>query len=220
MDCSLQGSSVYGILQARTLEWVTISSSRGSSRPRDGTWVSHIAGRCFTVWATREATQAWYLTTLWVLCVSYHFPRLWISSSQCLSVSSSWSNWLSSQCPNWLESWVPHQKLLIIRDTISRFIRKPQSLVVFPHFTLGAAGSRYHSSFAWSQFTVRILGGLLSWHPVLSLAPSSTLRIDGGVHSTFPWPGCSNISWYYWHGAAPVCLSCFVWIKVIANGNI
>ena len=35
MDCSLPGSCVHGILQARILEWVTISSSRGSSRPRD-----------------------------------------------------------------------------------------------------------------------------------------------------------------------------------------
>ena len=35
MDCILPGSTVYGILQARILEWVTISSSRGSSQPRD-----------------------------------------------------------------------------------------------------------------------------------------------------------------------------------------
>ena len=51
MDCSLQGSSVHGIFQARVLEWVAISFSRESSRLRDRTWVSHIAGRCFTVWA-------------------------------------------------------------------------------------------------------------------------------------------------------------------------
>ena len=53
-DCSPPGSSVHGILQARILEWVTIPFSRGSSRPRDQTWVSCITGRCFTVWATRE----------------------------------------------------------------------------------------------------------------------------------------------------------------------
>ena len=35
MDCSLPGSSVHDISQARILEWVAISSSRGSSRPRD-----------------------------------------------------------------------------------------------------------------------------------------------------------------------------------------
>ena len=54
MDCSLPGSSVHGIFQARILEWVAISFSRGSSRPRDWTRVSRIVGRRFTVWATRD----------------------------------------------------------------------------------------------------------------------------------------------------------------------
>ena len=54
MDCSPTGSSVHGILQARVLEWVAISFSRGSSRPRDRTCISHIVGRCFTIWATKE----------------------------------------------------------------------------------------------------------------------------------------------------------------------
>ena len=43
------------ILQARILEWVAISFSRGSSQPRDQNWVSRIAGGRFTIWATREA---------------------------------------------------------------------------------------------------------------------------------------------------------------------
>ena len=55
MDSSPPGSSVHGILYARILEWVAISFSRGSSWPRDWTRVSCIAGRCFTVWATRKA---------------------------------------------------------------------------------------------------------------------------------------------------------------------
>ena len=55
MDCSLPGSSVHGVLQARILEWVTMSFSRGSSWPRDWTQVTRIAGRLFTVWATWEA---------------------------------------------------------------------------------------------------------------------------------------------------------------------
>ena len=50
MDCSLPGSSVRGILQARILEWIAISFSRGSSWPRDWTQVSRIAGRHFTDW--------------------------------------------------------------------------------------------------------------------------------------------------------------------------
>ena len=57
MDCSPQGSSICGILQARILEWVSTPSSRGSSQPRDRTQVSRIAGRFFTVWATRGSPK-------------------------------------------------------------------------------------------------------------------------------------------------------------------
>ena len=57
LDYSLSGSSVHGILQAKILEWVSISFSRGSFWPRDRTWVSHFAGRLFTVWATREEAK-------------------------------------------------------------------------------------------------------------------------------------------------------------------
>ena len=49
IDDSPPGSPVPGILQARILEWVAILSSRASSLPRDGTQVSRIAGRFFTV---------------------------------------------------------------------------------------------------------------------------------------------------------------------------
>ena len=49
IDGSSTGSSVPGILQARILEWVAILSSRGSSRPRDQTQVSYLAGRFFTI---------------------------------------------------------------------------------------------------------------------------------------------------------------------------
>ena len=55
MGYSLPGSSVHGTSQARVLEWVAISFSRGSSQPRDWTPVSCIADRHFTAWATREA---------------------------------------------------------------------------------------------------------------------------------------------------------------------
>ena len=52
MDCSLRG-----ILQARILEWVAIPFSRGSSWPSDWTQISHTAGRCVTIWATRKALK-------------------------------------------------------------------------------------------------------------------------------------------------------------------
>ena len=54
MDCSPPDSSVCGILQARILEWVAISFSRGSPWPKDQTQVSCIAGRFFITWAIPE----------------------------------------------------------------------------------------------------------------------------------------------------------------------
>ena len=51
--------TLHGILQAGILEWVAFPFSRGSSQPRDRTQVSHIAGRLFTSWATREAQEHW-----------------------------------------------------------------------------------------------------------------------------------------------------------------
>ena len=58
MDCSLPGSSVHRLFQARVLEWVAISFSRRSSWPRDWTRVSHIVGKCLTIWATREPPES------------------------------------------------------------------------------------------------------------------------------------------------------------------
>ena len=55
MGCSPPGSSIYGIFQARVLESVAISFSRGYSWPGNWTQVSRIVGRRFIVWATREA---------------------------------------------------------------------------------------------------------------------------------------------------------------------
>ena len=70
MDCSSLGSSLHGILQARILEWVAIPSIRGSSQPRDQTQVSHIVGRFFTVWATREAPKLNHTICI-ILCYSW-----------------------------------------------------------------------------------------------------------------------------------------------------
>ena len=74
VDCSLPGSSAHGIFQARILEWVAISFSRGSSPPRDQTQVSRTVGRYFTVWATREVT-----------------PKLWPESKKMIMCRGNWS---------------------------------------------------------------------------------------------------------------------------------
>ena len=68
-DCfwphGLAGCSVLGISQARILEWVAMSSFRGSSQPRDQTQVSHLAGGFFTIWVSREATYIDRKQTEW-----------------------------------------------------------------------------------------------------------------------------------------------------------
>ena len=58
MNCSLPGSSVHWISQARILEWVAISFSRGSSWPREWTHISCIGRRILERWATREAKRS------------------------------------------------------------------------------------------------------------------------------------------------------------------
>ena len=70
MDCSLPGFSVQGIFQAWVLEWIAIFFSWGSSRPRDRTQVSCIAGRCLTLWATRETPEPVQLSSIPSLQIS------------------------------------------------------------------------------------------------------------------------------------------------------
>ena len=67
VNCSPPGSSVHGISQARILEWVAISSSKGSSRPRNRTHISCPGRRILYHWATREArgSDSWYLKYLY-----------------------------------------------------------------------------------------------------------------------------------------------------------
>ena len=78
MDCSPPGSSVYGIFQAGELEWVAISFFRGSSWPRDGTWVSCIAGRHFTFWATREVLMVlWFSHRIVIYFVLAYKNKAW-----------------------------------------------------------------------------------------------------------------------------------------------
>ena len=55
MDCNQPGSSVHGISQPRILEWVAISSFRGSSQPRNWTRISYISRQVLYHWATWDA---------------------------------------------------------------------------------------------------------------------------------------------------------------------
>ena len=73
MDCSLPGSSVHGILQARILKKVAISFSRGSSQPRDWTLISCTAGEFFYCWTTREAPRICWKLLIKVSTSTFHF---------------------------------------------------------------------------------------------------------------------------------------------------
>ena len=98
MDYSPPGSSVHGISQARILEWVTISFSRGSSQLRDETQVSHIAGRFFTTelpgkprhslnWSLNNDKKIHFLIQKWISLLYIIAPpsvsRSYLHNTQC-----------------------------------------------------------------------------------------------------------------------------------------
>ena len=115
MDCSLPGPFVHGIFQARVLVWVTISFSRGSSWPRDRTWVSCIAGQCLTIWATREAQTVVPLSSVQSLSRVRLFATPWIAARQAsLSISISRSSLRLTS----IESVMPSSHLILYRPLL------------------------------------------------------------------------------------------------------
>ena len=119
---SLPGSSVHGILQARILEWVAIPFSRGSSWPRDPTRLSHIAGRFFTIWATRKAPIRIFIITLMIemekamaphsSTLAWKIPRTeepgGLQSMGSLGVGHDWATSLSLfTFMHWRRKWQP-----------------------------------------------------------------------------------------------------------------
>ena len=60
-NCSLPGSSLHGIFQAKILQWVAIAAFRGSSWPRDWICTSCIGRQILYHWATRESPIFWYI---------------------------------------------------------------------------------------------------------------------------------------------------------------
>ena len=95
MDCSSPGFSVHGISQARILEWVVIPFSRGSSQPRDQAWVSCIAGRFLTIWATTTwmnlknimLTEEWINKMRYIYTMEYYSA---IKKNEIMSFEASW----------------------------------------------------------------------------------------------------------------------------------
>ena len=116
MDYSPPGSSVHGILQARILECVAIPFSKASSWPRDQTWVSHIEGRFFTIWATRKAPcPKWsqlsvQFSSVQSLSHVWLFVTPWITARQAsLSITISWSSLRLTS----IESVMPSSHLIL-----------------------------------------------------------------------------------------------------------
>ena len=102
--CNSVDCTVCGILQARTLEWVVLLFSRGSSQPRDWTQVSHIAGGFFTSWATREASILQLFLFFFFFkaqsCDFFGVPHWLLRQSLCSCYFSSW------MCFLWTASWL------------------------------------------------------------------------------------------------------------------
>ena len=88
------GFSVHWILQARVLKWVAIPFSRGSSWPWDWTWVSCIAGRFFTIWATSGSLH------YWTLLAKFFHDTFWIWKTM---KSEATTDWL--ECQPLLRTW-------------------------------------------------------------------------------------------------------------------
>ena len=129
MDCSLPGSSVHGIFQARILEWVAISFSRGSSRPRDQARVSHIVGRRFTVWVTREAHEAkgWAKKNHTAIGLGHTSGFMWLQklySFPCIVHGPHFANGVYEYFPNFKVSRNQLENLLKISSTFT-----PQILI-------------------------------------------------------------------------------------------
>ena len=94
MDCSPPGCSDHGILQEKILEWVDIPFSRGSSRPRDWSYVSCIAGGVFTVWSTTESLlerhALLFAGLLFIITSIWHHTVFWSPLSQSHSYKWCW----------------------------------------------------------------------------------------------------------------------------------
>ena len=104
-DCSPPGSSVHGILQARIVEWVIIPLSRGFSQPRDQSQVSHIAGRFFTVGATRETQNCIKMTPFSSTLIFHYYDHYYYLAALglCRGVwAPCWSTFSCCPAQTWL----------------------------------------------------------------------------------------------------------------------
>ena len=126
MDCSLPGSSVHWISQARILELAPIYSSWGSSQPRYQTHVScvsYIAGRSFSHWATKSNAKSFiHPLALWVQARKNLSLVMW--SSHAVTADHIWQEYLS-----WMSMFNPNPKQTNTKKCTPQIHTKSESLV-------------------------------------------------------------------------------------------
>ena len=108
MDCSPPGSPVHGILSGSILEWVAIPFSRGSAWHRDGTRVSCIAGRFFTIWAPRE-TQI-YIYPCCCCCCCFSFRSISRDRDAPRDCHTEWGKSEREEQISWINVFVESRK--------------------------------------------------------------------------------------------------------------
>ena len=173
--------TVFGTLQARILEWVSFSFSRGFSQPRDQTQVSHIAGRFFTSWATGEALElvgVWFYTLL---------MRQFVLSLRLLENSLAWYIvFIPKVCPvcvlkvgsrYLLSLLVEIQALISVFPAVNSNWNPFSALLVFKLFP--SAGSL---EFRNQQFDTDFLGSHLCGFFISEIPPQSLASKSSKFH--------------------------------------
>ena len=159
MDCSQPDSSVHGILPARILEWVAISSSRGSSRPRNQTHSSCISMSILYHWAASEALYSFQFSSVQSFSRVRLFATPWIAARQAsLSITIS----RSSLELTFMESVMPSSHLILCHP-LSLLPPIPPSIRVFSNeSTLCMRWPKYWS-FSFSIIPSKEDPGLMSF---------------------------------------------------------
>ena len=143
VDGSMQDSSVHGILQARILEWVAISFSRGASWPRDQTHVS-CTGRCFTTEPPGQVVHIWLTSRKLPNCVPER-QYTFLSYQTCMRVQLfhihintcylSFLFFLSHPFKHWVDHKVHSHFSILSYETWMNFLANPIYILVSHHFS-------------------------------------------------------------------------------------
>ena len=163
MHSSPAGSFVHRILQARRLEWIAVSFSRGSSWPSDQIQVSCIVGRFFVIWTTREA---------WFQVPFPAYERRVLGSCDCSHPLSSLGNWFQElpQIPKYEDTQVPYIKGWRTVEPAYPWIPYPGSI----HGWLTSQIWRpWNQDINYTWKGSGIIGSLFTWQVVLDTAKAA-----------------------------------------------